>query len=648
MRFLSALLLLLASAPAFAFGAPEWLRAAAQEPLPKYADDVSGVVLLDEKVTTVTDSGEIRTVYRKAYKILGTRGRDLGVVPVYFDNETKIKNLKGWCIPAQGQEFEVKEKDAVETTAFSGVLFEDTRYKVLHIPASEPGSVIGYEFEQRRRPNVLNDTWVFQDNIPVRHSRYTLILPSGWEVETFWANSAAKAPTIAGTQYSWEASDVPALKPEPDMPARHAVQGRMLVNFIPTDAEMKGRVHTSWKDVGSWYYGLLQGRQESTPAMQQEENNLLSGKTGFLDKVRAIGTFAQHDVRYVAIEIGIGGYQPHAAADIFANRYGDCKDKVTLMGSMLRHAGIDSFYVLVNSDRGVVFTDFPSMSSFNHVIIAIRVPNDVSTEGLQSVITHPQLGKLLLFDPTSELTPLGLLPESLQGSSGLVVTQSGGDLVAMPMQNPEANRLQRTAKLTLLPDGSLQGEVREVRTGASASSYRSSLMELQEPQRVKFVENFLASFLHAFKVTGLTFENLNDANKDLVVRYTFEAQSYAKSVGGLMLVRPRVFGSKSEGIYDLKERKYDVELDAPAFQTDDFEITLPSNYSVDELPRGVDLQGPVGSYSSTTTATGNTLSYKRQYVIKQVHVPVKDLDQLNRFFSGIIADEKSSAVLAMK
>jgi transglutaminase-like putative cysteine protease len=70
--------------------------------------------------------------------------------------------------------------------------------------------------------------------------------------------------------------------------------------------------------------------------------------------MRAIAQFVQRDIRYVAIELGIGGWQAHPAADIFTHKYGDCKDKVTLMSSMLSEIGIESYYVSINTRRGAV------------------------------------------------------------------------------------------------------------------------------------------------------------------------------------------------------------------------------------------------------------------------------------------------------
>jgi hypothetical protein len=641
-RVLLPVLLLSLGSSAFA-GSPDWLREVARQPLPSYPDDVKGVTLLDEQITTVNDKGEIKTVHRGAYKILRNSGRELGKVVVFYDSSTKLTFLKAWSIPPQGNEYEVKEKEAVEMNAFDGELYNDDRMKFIQIPGSDPGAVVGFEYEQKHRPDVLQDYWTFQDTIPVRKSRYVLNLPSGWEIQTAWANHAKMEPTISGNQYVWEVNDLPAVKHEPGMPARRAVIGKMAVSFFSPSLRDKAQI--SWKEVGTWADQLASSRRVASPDIQAKTKELVARKTDFLEKVRALGAFAQRDVRYVAIEVGIGGFQPHMATDIYANRYGDCKDKVTLLMTMLKEAGINSYYLLVHTDRGVVKRELPSPWSFNHVITAIEVPSSFKTDGLYSIYEHPRLSKLMIFDPTSDFTPAGYIPPSEQGSSALLVTGQGGELIDLPLQPPAANQLIRTAKLRLTADGGLAGDVTEVRTGEEAIGYRAELLSLQVPQRIKKMENFLASFLNGFSVKDYTVDNLNAYDKELVVKYSFVSTGYAKNMGSMLLVRPRVFGSKSEGIIDLQERKFPFELEAPTLQTDEFDIQLPAGYTVDELPPPTDVKAPEASYTSSTKFENNTIQYKREFKIEQVMVPLEKLGELNGVYRQIIADERNSAVL---
>jgi len=635
--------LLLLCVPALA-GAPEWLREAARAPLPAYKDDVRGVQVYSEQVTRVMESGEIRTTYRKAFRILRSQGRDLGELVVYFDKETKLSSLMGWTIPAKGGEYEVKEKDAIETMLFNDSFYEDTRYKLLRLPEAEPGSVVGFEFEQRHRPFALEDVWSFQKDIPTRKARYMLVLPAGWEMKAHWRNHPEVQPSGSGGSYIWEVADVPEIKSEPSMPTVRAVAARLAVVLIPPSAA-KGTSHGSWNDVGKWYAGLTSGRRTSSPEIQRKVAELTRGATSPLDKIRALAAFAQRDVRYVAIEIGIGGYQPNYAASVFNNKYGDCKDKVTLLSTMLRDIGMESHYVVVHTERGYVARDFASMNNFNHVVLAIKVPDSLETKDLHSVVTHPKLGRLLIFDPTDSRTPVGYLPPSLQSNHGLLVTEEGGEMIDLPLQQPVANQLQRVGNLKLDPDGTLSGEVREVRFGANAVEYRAELIAMEKPQRVQKMESFLSTFLTGFTLNDYQVENLEEYDKELIVKYSFTAKGYAKSAGPLTLIRPRVFGSKSGGIFDLKERRYAVELDAPTLHTDEFRITLPDGMVADELPPPVNATSGAISYSSASTFENKVLQYKRTYKIEQVYLPLPSLEEWNKVNRRIVADERSSAVL---
>lgn len=640
-------LALVALAPASAFawgGSPDWMKALVHVQLPAYPEDTKGVVLLDETTTTVTDSGEVREFRRVAIKILNSEGRDLGEIAIPYDDATRIKSLHAWTITAKGEEFQAADRDTMEVAAFEGELYADHRVKLLKIPASDPGNVIAYEYERRQRPDVLQDSWDFQESVPVRSATYTLVLPNGWSHEERWFNAAPVAPAVTGTTATWTVSGVAGVKQEPRRPTFRAVAGRMAINFVPP-AQLASKSHRTWDDVARWYAALTVDRRAASPALQAKAAELVAGKTTTLDRITALGRFAQSDVRYVAIEIGIGGYQPHTAAEIFGNHYGDCKDKVTVLGAMLKSIGIDSYYVLASTDRGVIDPKFATGEGFNHAIIAIKLPDDVPTASLRAAIKHPKLGNLLLFDPTSESTPLGSLPVYLQDNDLLLVTDAGGDLIHAPVHPADATRLATSVKATLDTDGTLHGEVREVRTGWIGAGMRSYLSRHTEAERKQWIEKRLSYAMSQYQVSDLGIDNLDDPAKDLVVHYKFLAPQYARRAGGLMLLRPRLLGNKSEGVINLKDRVYGYESDGPSLEEDEVEITLPPGMTADELPDAVTAQNHVAAYHSETKVAGNVLHYQRQYRMDAIAVPRTDLTDLNGLFTKIVADERATAVL---
>jgi transglutaminase-like putative cysteine protease len=626
--------------------APDWLRAASQDKLPDYPKDTEAVVLLEEQYTTVKDNGEIETRCRRAYKLLRPEGREgYGGAAVNFDNETKLTYLKAWTITADGAAIELKEKEAVEAGLSSYEIYSDKRVKYLKFPEANPGSVVGYEYVQKHRPFVFEDDWWFQSRIPTRKARFVLQIPSGWEYTNYWAYySEQKAESRAANQFTWELQDIAGIETEKNMPPWLAVAGRMDVKYFPRDPKMRTKTTGTWKDLGLWYGGLTASARGVSPQMQQKVAELTAGVPDRLAKIKALAAFAQRQVRYVAIEIGIGGYQPHNAGDIFARQYGDCKDKVTLLSAMLHEIGVESYYTLVDTERGIVVPEFPSMR-FNHVILAIKLPNDVPTESLYAMVNNPTLGRIVFFDPTDAYVPLGYLPSSLQDNFGLVVGPDGGELLAMPLLPAVTNRLLRTGKLNLSASGNLDGTVQETRWGAPAESRRAQLLEVAPKMRAKVFEDFLGSTLNDFTLTRATVNNLDHYDETLTVEYSFVSERYAKSAGNLLIMAPRVLGTKGSNILAGKPRKYPIEFGEATRQDDMFDITLPAGYVVDELPKPVKAECPYGSYRSEIEVSGNVLHYKRTYEITDVIVPTQKLDEVKDFFRQIAADERSSAIL---
>jgi|HubBroStandDraft_1064217.scaffolds.fasta_scaffold00793_16 transglutaminase-like putative cysteine protease len=626
--------------------APDWLRAAAHQTLPEYPKDAVAVILLDEEQTTVKDNGDIETRHRRAYKLLRPEAREhYGYAGVQFDNETKLSFFKAWTITADGKEMELKEKDAVEFSLTSFEVFTDARAKGIKFSAADPGNIVGYEYVQKHRPFVFEDDWQFQSKIPTRRARFSLQLPPGWEFSEYWANFPKQQPqSSANNFYVWEVENVPAVDVEPDMPPFLTVASRMDIKYFPREPALRAKTTGSWNDIGVWYANLTSASRVPSPALQQKVAELTAGISDPLKKMQVLAAYVQQQVRYVAIEIGIGGYLPHAAAEVFKNQYGDCKDKATLMSTMLKQIGIDSYYVYINTERGIFVPDFPSLRG-NHMIMAIHLPPDVPTANLYATVDDPQLGRLLFFDPTDEFVPLGYLPSQLQQNYGLVVTSDSGKLFLLPTLPPATNRLLRTATLTLTPTGNLGGEVNELRWGAPAGDSRAQFIGSSPSDRAKVFEKFLGTFLNNFTLTNASVGNLDQYDANFTLHYQFIVQGYAKTAGDLLILRPRVVGEKGSNILTGKPRKYPIEFEGTTLQSDVFDITLPAGYVVDELPQPVEAKCDYATYKSDVEVKDNILHYKRTYEIKGVVVPTEKLLEVRDFFHQVAAAEKSSAVL---
>jgi hypothetical protein len=626
---------------------PDWVRAAAAQTLPIYPPETNAVVLLEDTTYSVSPDGQATEHYRRVVKILRPAGRDEGNVYVRFDNDTKVLSLRVWSIGPDGHEYAVKDNEIVEFGyPGQGNLYEDDKFKAVRAPGRDPGGVIAYEYEQRARPYLTEKTWFFQGDLPHASQSFTLELPAGYTYQTVWAHHSqtqTKAVDLERQRWRWEMKDVPAIDLDHVLmrPSELALAGRMTIRYSGPGTALAEQ--SGWQGIGEWYRGLSRDRLAATPEIAAKASELAAGKTDFYDKTEVIAEFVQKQIRYFAIEMGIGGYQPHFAGDIFHNRYGDCKDKATLLSAMLSSVGIHSALMMVDHRRGVVDPDAPSIVG-DHMIAAIEIPKGYESSRLRSVITAKTGRRYLIFDPTWEKTAFGQLEHNLQGGYGVLMEGADSQIVELPLLSPELNTIRRTASFHLQPDGSLKGTVTEKRFGDVSEDGRMLFTSGDAKEQREYLDHVLGQDFTTFQVSDVKVENADALNKDLTTTYTLAADRFGKNMGPLLMVRPRVLGSESLET-DHKERLLPINLRQTMQAKDDYEIELPAGYTVDEMPEPVKLDLGFAAYQSSTQVKDNVLRYSRTYTVRAVTLPAEKYGELQKLAGVIAADEQNHAVL---
>lgn len=638
--------LLLTALPAVARdSAPDWVRAAVAQKLPIYPAETDSVILLDDTSYTVAPDGTAVEHARRVIKILRPQGRDDGLVYVPFDRDRKILSFRVWSIAPDGHEFEIDKKDIVELGyPGQGNLYEDMRVKAARPAGRDPGGVVAYEYERSERPYTRETTWFFQDETPRLHQTFTLSLPAGFTYSTVWAHHAALTEAnLEDRRWRWEMNETSAidLRHVLHRPATMAIAGRMTIRYAPAGQAAGSK--DGWKSIGEWYNTLSQDRLGPTPEITAKALELTAGKIDFYDKTEAIAEFVQKQVRYFVVEMGIGGYQPHFSGDIFRNRYGDCKDKATLLSAMLRGIGIHAALLMVDTRRGVIVADAPSIIG-NHMVAAIEIPSGYESPKLRSIITARTGKRYLIFDPTWEHTPFGQLEHNLQGSYGVLMEGPDSQVIALPLLPPEFNTVRRKARLQLTAEGVLEGTIIEQRFGDISDRRRVVFTHGDAKEQSDFIDHALEQDFSTFKLSGLKVENAESLNKDLVTTYTLGVENYAKSMGQFLMVRPRVLGEEAPAV-DLESRKVPIDLGETMQAHDEFDIVLPAGYTVDELPDDVNLELGFASYQSATRIKSNVLSYTRTYTVREVALPSERYADLQKLSGVIVADEQGRAVL---
>jgi hypothetical protein len=398
-----------------------------------------------------------------------------------------------------------------------------------------------------------------------------------------------------------------------------------------------------WRAIGEWLTTLEANRPDPSAEITAQTQSLIAGAPDFYTKLERITDFIQKNIRYFIVMRGIGGLQANHAADIFRNKYGDCKDKTTLLISMLQVAGIHAYYVPVDDRRGIVDPGDPSLFG-NHMITAIEVPADVQDPRLMAIVKGKDGKRYLIFDPTNERTPVGNLPSYLQGGYGTLAAGASSQIIALPVLPPDANGTERKGLFTLTPDGTLAGTVDTAHSGPEGADLRMFLKYSDEKERREYWENQIARDVPGVVLNSFKYEQPTALDKPLEFHYQLTATQYAHTAGTLLLVRPRVVGSDVLP-FDDKPRTVSIDLNATGKWHDSFDITLPPGYVVDETPDPIDVDVDFASYHSTVTGKDNHLHYERDYVVRQVEIGADKAAAFRKLESAILTDEKGTAVL---
>jgi len=623
---------------------PQWGMDAYKTHVPDYAKDAAAIILYDEFVETVDASGRAVERERRVKRVLKPQGRGEVTCTVGYSEDEKINYFRVWTIAADEKQFQAQDSDFIEEGDTGvPVMLSTNKVRIAHPPAVDVGATVICESEEILEPYIHESIWEIQKSIPVAFQALEVDLPTGRAYSQAWHSFKPVQPVeVAPDHWRWELKDMPALimRDIPSRPEWAAVAARMSVQW--GDAAVAG-TDNQWRAIGQWVTHLEANRPDPSPEITEQTQSLIAGATDFYSKLSRITDYIQKNIRYFIVMRGIGGLQANYAADIYRNKYGDCKDKTTLLISMLQVAGIHAFYMPVDDRRGIVDPADPSLYG-NHMITAIEIPADVQDPRLQAIVKAKDGRRYLIFDPTNERTPVGNLPNYLQGSYGTLAAGAESQIVALPVLPPDANGTERKGDFTLAADGTLTGSVDTSHSGPEGADLRMFLKYSDEKERREYWENHVARDVPGVVIDSLQFVQPTALDKPLEFHYKLTAGQYAHTAGTLLLVRPRVVGSDVMP-FDDKPRTVPIDLNATGRWHDSFDIALPAGYVVDETPDPISVDEDFATYHSTITAKDNHLHYEREYVVRQVEIPADKAAAFRKLESAILTDEKGTAVL---
>jgi cellulose synthase operon protein C len=557
--------------------------------------------LVDLQVTTVFPNGLASRFHQIVFQPLtdaaAAEAREYGFG---FQADSETVQLRGAKIYRKnGAVDEAIESGEGPTDNPAMAMYSSARAFYVHFPRLDPGDVVEllYRVEDVAHRNAFADYFgevvYMQSTEPIAHSEYVLITPKSRQ---FYFNK----PVVPGLSQKVEekgdtkiwrflAANVPALDTEPAMPPLAEVLGHVHVS-----------TYKSWEDMGRWYWGLVRDQFTADDEVRRRALEITKNAADEKAKVRAIYDFVVQRTRYVALEFGIHGFKPYRCAQIFARGFGDCKDKATLIVTMLKELGIPATIVILRTGlKGDFETEPASLAPFDHAIAYV-----------------PSLDWYL--DGTAEFTGSGELPAMDRGSLAIQINEGKPKLVHLPDPKPTESVSSKHVEATVSTDGSALVDWKVSVSGANASSWRQRYhAKATQKQRV---QEDLANEMPGVDVQSVSANDLDDIESAVEIHAKARAPSFARKDSETRTVSVGARELMVRSYAPTSSRRRDIRIQALTTQENETIVKLPQGAKILGAPHSAEGKSAFGAFRVDAETNGTTVRVKTSIALTKSRI----------------------------
>lgn len=590
---------------------------------------------METAVDMRTPENVIFTV-KKVITVLNKNATQRAALALYYNKNTIIKSVKGVILDESGRavgKFSLSNfTDESAVSDFS--LFEDDRVKHYTPSMSAYPYTVVYEYEMRFKQNLNIPEWYANPypDVAVEQSTYTFTCKPGDKIRIKEYNLKG-APEVIKTanldSYKWKVGNLNAFKVEPFAPDPDTYL--TYVKVAPEKFSYYGHQgsYKDWKELGKWVYDdLIKSRQQLNPETVKMMTDLVKGASTDREKAQRVYEFLQRKTRYISVQVGIGGYQPFAAAEVDRLSYGDCKALVNYAQSLLKAVNVESYYCLVyaGSMKKSIDPDFASMDQGNHIILCLPFEKDTTW-----------------LECTSQDTPFGYLGTFTDDRYVLACTPEGGKVMKTPALRSINNVLKREAALSLATDGSIKGSITTIFSGSQYDNY-DRFINKPISEQLKFMKE-------EYDIDNIDFTDLKLVQKKEKEPVTMESVNlsipkYAPENNKHVYLTLNAF-NKARQIPEVRNRTLPLYINRGYMDIDVLIYNIPDGYKIDLKPKDVDLQTPYGSYTLKSTLEGRKLTYTRTVALNNGLFPAEDYVKFADFFNTVCSNDQNKIVFSV-
>ena len=604
----------------------------AKDFLSRVKDEAAIYLLVDESIEITSDNTSLSTIH-VIEKVLKERGKALAEVEIGYDSTYERVELEfARTITKEGKVVYAGEENTRSIGLYRNFpLYSNSKAFIVSMPSVEVGSFIEYKIKIYSSKLINEDDFSYiyrlREKYPVFKANFAIVIPKNRKVNfkifnQEYARGINLKPNIAEEEdkriYTWSFNRIKPIIPEYSMPNTSYINPAVSISSF-----------SSWDEMYKWWKSLYQDKMELNDEVKSFTNNIIKGASSDYEKAKKIYEFVAKNIRYVAIEYGDSGHEPHYANDIFINKYGDCKDQAILLAAMLKFVGLKGYPVLIPT-RSIYPIDenFPS-ASFNHAICAVEVGEE-----------------LIFMDPTAETTAFNNIPLADQGRQVLVFLDDSWRIAKI--KDEEKNGLVYTMDIAINEEENAV-ITRTVETrGFYASSYRWYLKYTHPAIIKEGIQEKMTEISSLSQLLDYELKNVDNFDVTPGLSYKFAAEKFLNPARNLRIVPILNQVDLDSAMISKEEREYPVDFEAMYNIEAQVKISLPENLTVKYLPRSNERNNPWFALKTTYEEGPNQINFQQVFRIKKRFVEKEEYKEFKQHFKEALYFLREEVILEKK
>ena len=499
--------------------------------------------------------------------------------------------------------------------------YSDLKQEQIPVRSLQPGDLLEYKLRiVRTKPEAPGHFWGAEHfflpsaGIVIRSEVIELHVPKDGYLQV-WSPNYKSTTTDSATErvYHWQSAQLaPTAGKKKNALLKLDNNPTLGTNDDPPLPHIAWTNFHSWQEVGAWYRSLEGSRTQPDDDVRAKVATLTAGKSTPDEKARAIYAYVSSQVRYIGVAFGVGRFQPHNAGDVLSNQYGDCKDKSTLLISMLSAAGINADAVLIGA--GITFNSaVPSPASFNHAITLAHID-----------------GQPVWLDSTPEVSPFQLLNPVIRGEQALVIPATGDAQVETTPKNPPFPFLNTFEAIGSLDDtGTSHSHIVMTFRGDEQVIIAQAVRTVSPAQWDELTQRVSYSMGYSGKVTNAELSRPDDTVSPF--KLTYDYQRDKNGDWDNLRIIPQI---SPIGLADIDEKDPPVtpiQLGVPHVATDHAVMTLPNGWTAN-LPPSVHAKTAFATLDKTYKLENGVLTTHREFRVFQKDIPASQWQAYHQWF----------------